>query len=133
MEYPTFFTGGTRWLAPEGTTEPEDVVIHEAGHQFWYGIVATNEFEHAWMDEGMNQFSEARVLDAAFPSRHPVERFFGDFIPWVYRDIRLSRETDLNSSSRVSTARGRDVQATPTFLQFPAASASSPIQDGALD
>jgi len=120
MEYPTLFTGGTRWLAPEGTTTPEDVVIHEAGHQFWHGIVATNEFEHAWMDEGLNQFSDARVLDTAFPGRHPSERFFGDFIPWVYRDVRLSRETDLNYFHGFRQHAEGDVQATPTYLQFPA-------------
>ena len=39
--------------------------MHEAGHQFWYGIVATNEFEHAWMDEGLNTYSTARVDRAA--------------------------------------------------------------------
>ena len=42
---------------------PKDVTVHEAGHQFWYGIVATNEFEHAWMDEGLNTFSTARVIE----------------------------------------------------------------------
>ena len=52
MEYPTLFTAGTRWLAPPRVTEPEGVTVHEAGHQFWYGIVGSNEFEHAWMDEG---------------------------------------------------------------------------------
>ena len=40
---------------------PEEVTIHEAGHQWWYGVVGSNEFEHAWMDEGINQFSEART------------------------------------------------------------------------
>ena len=41
---------------PDVTT-PEGVTVHEAGHQFWYGIVGNNEFEHAWMDEGFNTFS----------------------------------------------------------------------------
>src|SRR3954468_17119268 len=54
MEYPTLFTAGTRWLTPRDVTEPEGVTVHEAGHQFWYGVVASNEFEHAWMDEGVN-------------------------------------------------------------------------------
>ena len=40
-----------------GVASPEGVTVHEAGHQFWYGIVATNEFEHAWMDEGFNTYS----------------------------------------------------------------------------
>jgi Peptidase family M1 domain len=120
MEYPTLLTGGTRWLAPTETPEPENVVVHEAGHQFWYGIVATNEFEHAWMDEGLNQFSEGRVLDVAFPGWHPVERFFGDFIPWIYRDLRLSRETDLNLLPAFRPHAESDLQSIPTFQQFPA-------------
>jgi Peptidase family M1 domain len=119
MEYPTFFTAGTRWLAPEGTTEPEDVTVHEAGHQLWYGVVATNEFEHAWMDEGLTQFSEGRVMGTAFPGRHPSERFFGGFIPWVYRDIRLARETDLNYLAAFRPHAEGDVQSTLTFRQFP--------------
>src|SRR5262245_8354106 len=39
MEYPTLFTAGTRWIAPARVTTPEAVTVHEAGHQFWYGIV----------------------------------------------------------------------------------------------
>ena len=35
MEYPTLFTAGTRWLAPSHVTTPEEVTVHEAGHQFW--------------------------------------------------------------------------------------------------
>ena len=35
MEYPTIFTAGTRWLSPRHSNDPEYVVIHEAGHQFW--------------------------------------------------------------------------------------------------
>ena len=32
------------------------VTVHEAGHQWWHGMVATNEVEHAWMDEGLNTY-----------------------------------------------------------------------------
>ena len=62
MEYPTLFTAGTRWLAPRAVTTPGGVTVHEAGHQFWYGIVGNNEFEDAWMDEGFNTFSTARAI-----------------------------------------------------------------------
>jgi hypothetical protein len=64
MEYPTFITGGTTWWMPEGIHEPELVVEHEFGHQYWYGMVATNEFEDAWMDEGINSYTEVKVLDS---------------------------------------------------------------------
>lgn len=62
MEYPTFITGDTSWFMPEGLHLPELVVEHEFGHQYWYGMVATNEFEDAWMDEGINSYAEVKVL-----------------------------------------------------------------------
>lgn len=64
MEYPTFITGDTSWFMPEGLHLPEVVVEHEFGHQYWYGMVATNEFEDAWMDEGINSYTEVKVLDS---------------------------------------------------------------------
>jgi Peptidase family M1 domain len=64
MEYPTFITGGTSWFMPQGLHFPELVVEHEFGHQYWYGMVATNEFEDAWMDEGINSYTELKVLDS---------------------------------------------------------------------
>ena len=64
MEYPTFITGDSSWFMPEGLHLPELVVEHEFGHQYWYGMVATNEFEDAWLDEGINSYSEVKVLDS---------------------------------------------------------------------
>jgi Peptidase family M1 domain len=64
MEYPTFITGGTDWFMPERLYLPEVVIEHEFGHQYWYGMVATNEFEDAWMDEGINSYTEVKVLDS---------------------------------------------------------------------
>ena len=60
MEYPTLFTGGTSWYEPSYVTELE--AEHEFGHQYWYGMVATNEFEEAWLDEGINSYTEVNVL-----------------------------------------------------------------------
>jgi len=70
MEYPTFITGGTgwfgTWVVPKGDHETEVVTAHEFGHQYWYGMVATNEFENAWLDEGINSYSEVKVLDGMY-------------------------------------------------------------------
>ena len=62
MEYPTLFTGGTSWYDPTHVTEI--TAEHEFGHQYWYGMVATNEFEDAWLDEGINSYTEVNVLDS---------------------------------------------------------------------
>src|SRR5580700_2995833 len=64
MEYPTFITGDTSWFMPKGLYLPEIAIEHEFGHQYWYGMVATNEFEDAWMDEGINSYTEVKVLDS---------------------------------------------------------------------
>ncbi len=66
MEYPTFITGESSWFMPDGVKLVEVVVEHEFGHQYWYGMVATNEFEEAWMDEGINSYTEVKVMDSIF-------------------------------------------------------------------
>jgi hypothetical protein len=64
MEYPTFITGDSTWWMPDGIYLPELVVEHEFGHQYWYGMVATNEFEDAWLDEGINSYTEVKVMES---------------------------------------------------------------------
>jgi hypothetical protein len=120
MEYPTLFTAGTRLFAPEHVGDPEDVAIHEAGHQFWYGIVGTNEFEDAWMDEGINTFSEARVMGTWAAPTYFGQRYFGGFIPYVSRDIVTDRENVWNRLAGYRRAAKEDVPATPTYRYYPA-------------
>jgi hypothetical protein len=66
MEYPTLFTADTTWYMPKFVLIPEGVVVHEFGHQYWYGMVATNEFEEAWLDEGINTYTESKIMDALY-------------------------------------------------------------------
>ncbi|HLW82527.1 MAG TPA: M1 family metallopeptidase [Candidatus Acidoferrales bacterium] len=71
MEYPTLITAGTGpdLLMPKGVLLPEVVAEHEWGHQYWYAMVATNEFEDAWMDEGINSYTEAKVMGALYGAK----------------------------------------------------------------
>ena len=94
MEYPTLFTGGSRWLSPPDTWQPESVTIHEAGHQFWYGIVGNNEFEYAWLDEGFNTYTQHRIFTHFFPARKYFKRYLDGFIPVVYDDVQIAGRTD---------------------------------------
>ncbi|MCK4631245.1 MAG: M1 family metallopeptidase, partial [Bacteroidales bacterium] len=66
MEYPTFITAGSFWGLPDELRVTEMVTIHEFGHNYFMGILATNEFEEAWMDEGMNTYFESRIMDHAY-------------------------------------------------------------------
>lgn len=33
------------------------VIVHEIAHQWWYGVVGNDEYNHAWQDEGLTEFS----------------------------------------------------------------------------
>lgn len=66
MEYPTLFTSGTRILGSKQVLSPESVIIHEFGHGYWYGLCANNEFEEAWLDEGINTYCEGKVTAKAY-------------------------------------------------------------------
>lgn len=63
MEYPTLITAGAFWKLPIGIRLTEMVTIHEFGHNYWYGIMGSNEFEEAWLDEGINTYSEIKIMD----------------------------------------------------------------------
>lgn len=77
MEYPTLFTGGSSVFSPAETQSPEGVTIHEAGHQFWYGLVANNEFEEAWLDEGFNSYHTSKAAFHALGPKAWSKRYFG--------------------------------------------------------
>jgi hypothetical protein len=62
MEYPTLITTGGAWWTPDGVLAPEIVTVHELGHQWFYGLVATNELAWPFLDEGLNQFAEQHAM-----------------------------------------------------------------------
>jgi hypothetical protein len=120
MEYPTLFTAGSRWLLADEVATPEGVTIHECGHQFWYGLVGNNEFENAWMDEGLNTYSTARTEAEAHTPNFYSARFFGGFVPWAYRDIPLSR-VDADGLAGYRAGAKLDDQSTPSWRYHPSA------------
>jgi hypothetical protein len=65
MEYPNITVIGS-----SGSAFSLDVVItHEVGHNWFYGMLGSNERAHAWMDEGINSFNENRYVETKYPDR----------------------------------------------------------------
>ncbi|HRY43657.1 MAG TPA: M1 family metallopeptidase, partial [Thermoanaerobaculia bacterium] len=62
MEYPTLLTGGATWLSPAAGGEPGAVVLHELAHQWFQGVVATDEVSEAHLDEGLATWIAARAV-----------------------------------------------------------------------
>ena len=132
MEYPTLFTAGTRWIAPRRVTQPESVTVHEAGHQFWYGVVASNEFEHAWLDEGINTFSTARVIAQRYEPNYAVRRYFGGFVPWAFPALPVSRDLESRSLAAYRGGAPGDSQSLPTWQYWPGTAARTTYDKTAL-
>jgi hypothetical protein len=82
MEYPMITvigrTGSDKAL--------DDVITHEVGHNWFYGILASNERNHAWMDEGLNSFYEHRYMTKYYGSADD-----SDYIPEF-----LMKDTEMN-------------------------------------
>lgn len=65
MEYPTLITTGGYWWLPWTAVPALDIVtIHELGHQWFYGLVATDEHAFPFLDEGVNSYAEAEAMEA---------------------------------------------------------------------
>ena len=71
MEYPTIT------LISKTTDEKmlDYLVNHEVGHNWFYGILASNERAHPWMDEGMNSYYDQRYFQQQYGIAAPD--FFG--------------------------------------------------------
>jgi hypothetical protein len=128
MEYPTLFTCGTRLFNPFGGGSPEGVTIHEAGHQFWYAVVGNDEFEHAWLDEGLNSFSDARTYDVAYGDSFVVRRYLklpgrargaAGFIPVSFPELKRDRMVEGNGLDSYRRSATWDEQSTLTYRYYP--------------
>lgn len=63
MEYPNVTVIGNAG----SKTELEIVIVHEVGHNWFYGILGSNERVHGWMDEGLNTLNEMRYMETKYP------------------------------------------------------------------
>jgi hypothetical protein len=61
MEYETFFTSLGAVHEPI-LSFVRFVAVHEFGHGYFMGLLASNEFEEPFLDEGLNEFWDDRML-----------------------------------------------------------------------
>ncbi|MCU0520186.1 MAG: M1 family metallopeptidase [Anaerolineae bacterium] len=68
MEYPTLFTVGaiSSQFAPTCLRMLEAETVHELAHQWFQSVIATNEAEAPWLDEGFADYSTSRAFDALY-------------------------------------------------------------------
>ena len=77
MEYPSIITTAAVCVLPQGVKTPEILIAHEFVHQYFGQVVATNEQEEAWLDEGITNYYEARIMDEYYGSQTSTIDFLG--------------------------------------------------------
>ncbi len=76
MEYPTFITASGHSVVEPKTLDEFDirfVTIHEFGHGYFQGILASNEVEEPMLDEGLNEYWNHRMLRDRKEKIYPVQ------------------------------------------------------------
>ena len=71
MEYPNITVIGTS----DNDYSLETVIVHEVGHNWFYGILGSNERDNAWMDEGLNTYIEIRYMEEKYGDKNIINSF----------------------------------------------------------
>ncbi|MDZ7722375.1 MAG: M1 family metallopeptidase [candidate division KSB1 bacterium] len=103
MEYPTLITASTPLINPSPSRKLHRTVTHECCHQFFYGLLASNEVEHPWMDEGFSVYATTRCLQATFGDAYYTKTYldrYGFGIPLVFQNIPVDYRATLQNSQR---------------------------------
>lgn len=114
MEYPTITS-----ISPMEDTESLDMTIeHEVGHNWVYSILASNERQYPWMDEGMNTYFDNRYKKLKYPEENQQEKqkgFFEKRIPGdeenlIYRmQIAAKKDQPIETTSQDFSETNYDV------------------------
>ena len=101
MEYPTLV------MISDDLEKYDDytnTIVHEIAHQWWYGVVGNNEYNHGWLDESLAEYSvvvfyennpEYEILrDVCIKNAITSYTLFVD----VYKDVFNEVDTSMNRS-----------------------------------
>lgn len=101
MEYPMITVIGRSYSA----SSLDEVLAHEVGHNWFYGVLASNERTHPWMDEGFNSFYERLYMERYYEEPKNNYRLFGESIDinalgYRYQTLRgAGQSPDMDSDS----------------------------------
>jgi len=102
MEYPTFITTISLWGMPDYFRFLESATIHEFTHNYFMGMVASNEFEEPWLDEGFTQYFETRIMDENYGKKTSMldvlGYHFGDFESTRLHYVQMKNPTVSDNS-----------------------------------
>ncbi len=113
MEYPTI----TLLANDESDAAFEDLINHEVGHNWFYGILGTNERTSPWMDEGMNSYYDKRYNAAFIKEGKWANGFIQKRVPkkaeamFLGTAIKYKKDQPINTASEKFSVRNYDLVA----------------------
>jgi hypothetical protein len=99
MEYPTITA------INNDVTDPKNLDItieHEVGHNWFYGILGSNERQYAWMDEGLNTYYDNRYESFKYGAATP-NSWLGKKLPADRQSLSLDILTAVKGDQPIST------------------------------
>ncbi len=105
MEYPTIALVNTE-SSEAGLLR---VINHEVGHNWFYAILANNERDYPWMDEGMNTFYDRRYAAMYYNAKDankfvPKQKWIKDKFPDYPQKVMLQTIINIKKDQPVNTA-----------------------------
>ena len=83
------------------------LITHESIHNWYYGVLGTNEYRYPWMDEGMTTYAEEYALDKLNELngkgflKHSYDGYVALATKWGDKDEPLATPGDLYNYNRV--------------------------------
>ncbi len=103
MEYPGLVTVESNPFAPSFVRAVEYVTAHELAHQWFYGVIATNEHSEPALDEGLCEFATGLVFDELY-GEPSLARAFGLGVSfWAMQGAFSNLERDTGPILRNAT------------------------------
>ena len=87
----------------------ESILSHETGHNWFQGILGSDERKHAWMDEGINSFSDNRYIETRYSEDYVT--FMPKKLKWMTKNL-----TDHNMDLFMALSFARRGQNMPNNL-----------------
>ncbi len=95
----------------------ETVLVHEVGHNWFYGILGSNERNHPWLDEGINSFYENRYMYSKYPDgKQAIEGLLGIAGPLGLRDLKHKDIADLAYLLSARTGKDQPIEEKSNLL-----------------
>ena len=117
MEYPGIVFISSDYYNESFIDILEDVIVHETAHQWWYGIVGTDQIDESWIDEGLATYSEVIYIEEVYGEeaadmhyKHNIESIYQQHSGFLGEDKRvdksLSEFENWNDYSMLVYSRG---------------------------